>query len=154
MPKYRRLPTTTNQTWLFFGTAVAYTLLAIFGEYTFNAVSPATKKILSQLGISLILVGSLAGGLGLVSSALGRKNAAEARKIIANNMQKNAQLLIGVRENGLKRDDEIAKNDAGIAEANRQLALVEELPLVYERAGYIALTLIAIGSALCFVGAG
>lgn len=154
MQKYRRLPTTRNQTWLFIGSAVIYTLLALFGDYSFNGVSPATKKVFSQLGISLILVGSLAGGLGLVSSAFGRKNAADATRVIESMTAKNDLLRTGERENGLVRSVDIAANDAEIEEARKQLAMVEALPLVYERAGYIALTLIAIGSACCFVGAG
>jgi hypothetical protein len=55
---------------------------------------------------------------------------------------------------GISYHTEIQKAQEAIAEAQRQIQAVKELPSVYEWCGAASLLLVAAGTLLCFIGAG
>jgi hypothetical protein len=152
--RYFSIPTPRRQLTAIAVSVLAYGLLVGFGDFYFTDLSGPVKKKLTQLGLVLLYIASLCAGLTFVWSSKARHNVRTAE--ITKEIETEQIALLKTQEQLLNRSfsQEISRRQEEIKEAVSQIKLAEDLPKVYEYSGAASLILVAIGTALCFIGAG
>jgi hypothetical protein len=128
--RYFNLPTLGRQLTVIAAAVIGYGLLVGLGDFYFPDLSDAAKKKLTQIGLVSLYLASLS----------------EIQHIA---LLRSQEKLLNTSFAG-----EIARREAEIAEADRQSNIVSDLPKVFDYSGALSLVLTAIGTALCFIGAG
>jgi len=154
MTMYYRLPTKNRQALVIAISIIGYVTLLATADFLFPMLSDSTKKKLTQAGLVLLYLASLSAGLAFTWSSKAKSNVklAASNKALAEKhldvLRDQAQLLC----KGFEKSIEAAENT--IKEADSEIAIAEKLPSVYDFSGSISLILVAVGTLLCFIGAG
>jgi hypothetical protein len=152
--RYFNLPTLGRQLTVIAAAVIGYGLLVGLGDFYFPDLSDAAKKKLTQIGLVSLYLASLSAGLAFVWSSKAKHNLRNAEATRANEIQHIALLRSQEKLLNTSFAGEIARREAEIAEADRQSNIVSDLPKVFDYSGALSLVLTAIGTALCFIGAG
>jgi hypothetical protein len=151
---YFNLPTRKNQVRILSLSILGYGILLLMGDFLLPELDEFTKKRLTQAGILALYLATLNAGLGFVWTSKGRQNERIAQSVEHENEERIKLLSDQAMLLGISYHTEIQKAQEAIAEAQRQIQAVKELPSVYEWCGAASLLLVAAGTLLCFIGAG
>ena len=151
---YYRLPTRKRQAMVTVISLVGYLGILFVTDTLFPSLSDATKKHMTQAGLLVIFIASLTAGLAFVWSAKARHNITEAQASLVR--RESEILLLRSQSTFLKKDFCIQINNAEIASAaaRAEQTSAEDMPQFYEWCGSISMILVAVGTGLCFIGAG
>lgn len=152
--RYFKLPTLRRQLAVIAISVLGYGLLVGFGDFYFPQLSDPTKKKLTQIGLVFLYLASLSAGLAFVWSNKAKLNLRKAEATKAKCLQQIALLQDQAKLLNKPFSVEITQRKSEVREADYQIQLVNKLPNVYDYSGALSLVLVAIGTALCFIGAG